>query len=445
MALPVVAIVGRPNVGKSSLLNLLAGRRISIVEPTAGVTRDRVSTIVQWQEHYFELVDTGGYGIEDRDDLAEQVEQQIALAIEKAQVVLFVVNVREGVTPLDVEVAKLLRGGAPQVVLVANKADGASLDGQAGEFLRLGFGEPWCVSALHGRNKERLADRIVELLAGLDTAAPPEAVMKIAVVGKRNVGKSTFINCLAGEERMIVSETPGTTRDSVDVVFEKDGRRFIAIDTAGLRKKSRVVQNDVEYYSYQRALRSIRRADVVLLFLDATAEVSVVDKQLGQTIVEQYVPCVVVVNKWDLAKERATTAAYGEYITKTLPGLDHAPIAFLTAKDGKNVQSVLDVARELHKQAGRTVGTPELNRVLRAVMAERAPSARRKTGLPKVYYGTQVARHPPTLLLFVNNPDALDENYQRFLVGRLRELLPFTEVPIRLLVRHHREGAEPRE
>jgi GTP-binding protein len=263
--------------------------------------------------------------------------------------------------------------------------------------------------------------------------------MKLAVVGKRNVGKSTFINCLAGEERMIVSEVPGTTRDAVDVRFEKDGRCFMAIDTAGVRKKSKMARNNIEFYSYTRVLRSIRRADVVFLFLDAIAEISQTDKKLARTIADNYMPCVIVVNKWDLAKDRTDTEIYADYIDKLMPQLDYAPISFVTASDGKNVQSLLDLARQLHKQVNTTVSTAQLNKAVKAITSERAPSVRRKVGLPKIYYGTQVADNPPTLLLFVNNPDFIDENYRRFLINRLRDLLPFSEVPIRLLLRHHHE------
>jgi len=440
MALPIVAIVGRPNVGKSSLFNALAGRRISIVEPTAGVTRDRVSAVVEMDEFYFELVDTGGYGIEDQDDLTDHVKNQINIAIRQADLVLFMVDIRQGITALDQKVAELLRRQTLIVLLVANKADSPSLDPNAGEFYALGFDTPICVSAQHGRNREDLVERIIYRLADRQTERPKDTIMKLAVVGKRNVGKSTFINSLAGEERMIVSEVPGTTRDAVDVCFEKDGHSFLAIDTAGVRKKTKMAQNSIEFYSHTRALSSIRRADVVLLFLDSTSEISQVDKHLARDISNEYKPCILVVNKWDLAKDRADTQAYHEYIDKLLAGLSYAPICFITATEGKNVPALVDLARHLHKQAGTTVTTATLNKSLQEITAQRAPSARQKMGLPKIYYGTQVAANPPTLLLFVNNPDAIDENYRRYVINRLREVLPYPEVPIRLLIRHHRDS-----
>ena len=445
MALPIVTIVGRPNVGKSSLLNAMAGRMISIVDPTAGVTRDRISTLVECDERCFELVDTGGYGIEDQDDLTDHVESQIRMAMERADLVLFLVDVTDGVTPLDRKIAHLLRRQDTTVLLVANKADAPKDDNLAGEFFALGHGEPLCVSAAHGRNRDVLAQRIIEIVAHLENVRPADPVMKLAVVGKRNVGKSTFINAIAGEQRVIVSEVPGTTRDAVDVRFEKDGRTFVAIDTAGVRKKTKLIQQDIEFYSYTRAIRSIRRADVVLLFIDAESDVSQVDKKLARYIIDQYKPCIIVINKWDLAKDRATTDQYADYLGKMLPGLDYAPLSFITASVGKNVQSLVDLSMQLFRQSQTTVTTGLLNRALQAIVAQRTPSARKKVGLPRLYYGTQITYNPPTIMLFVNNPSAFDENYQRFLINRIRELLPFAEVPIRLLLRHHHENADQKE
>ncbi|MCF7958495.1 MAG: ribosome biogenesis GTPase Der [Phycisphaerae bacterium] len=440
MALPIVAVVGRPNVGKSSLLNSLAKRRVSIVEDTAGVTRDRVSAVIELDNQFFEMVDTGGFGIEDHDNLTEHVEAQIALAIEQADIVLFVVDVREGLMPLDIKVAELLRKRKLRVLLVANKADSPELENHVGEFYALGYGEPICVSAEHGRNRQDLVERVLHELEGMDTTRPPEEVMKLAVVGKRNVGKSTFINSLAGEERVIVSEVPGTTRDSVDVKFVQDGRTFMAIDTAGLRKRGKMDdQNGIEFYSYARSIRSIRRADVVLMFIDASADISQVDKKLANFIVEEYKPCILVINKWDLAKDIAVTDDYEEYIDKMLPGLSYAPICFITATEGKNIQSLVDLAIHMYKQSNFKVTTGQLNKAIQSITAERAPSARKKIGLPRIYYATQVAINPPTLLLFVNKPDYIDENYQRFLINRLRDLLPYSEIPIRLFLRGRKD------
>jgi len=437
VALPVVVIVGRPNVGKSSLLNALAGQMISIVEPTAGVTRDRVSVIAGHQDRYFELMDMGGYGIVDIDALSEHIENQIHRGIALATLALFVVDVREGVMPLDAAIAELLRKSGLKVLLVANKCDSPKQMDQAGEFVRLGFGEAICVSATQNINKTILMERIVQALEHLPAEAPEKEVMKIAVVGKRNSGKSTLINAICGQERVIVSEVPGTTRDAVDVRFERDGRVFVAIDTAGVRKKSSMA-SDIEFYSYTRAVRSIQRADVILFMIDATLKISQVDNKLAQLIGEEYKPCILVVNKWDLAKDVAATDDYADYLGKVLMGLRHAPIAFTTAKDAKNVQSVLDLAAELFKQASMKIPTGKLNKAIKMLSEERVGGASRGGSHPKIFYGTQVATNPISLLLFVNRPDLFDETYQRFAVGRLREWLGVEEVPIRLLLRARR-------
>ncbi len=439
MALPIVAIVGRPNVGKSSLFNWLAGRRISIVDPTAGVTRDRVSTVVEYGGRAWEIMDTGGIGIVDVDDLTADVERQIRIAIEAAAVVVFVVDVREGVVPLDEDVAGRLRAVAKPVILVANKADTEKLGHQAGEFNKFGYGEPLCVSAEQKVGREELFDRILAALPP-DTGeqAPGEAALMLAIVGRRNAGKSTFINSLAGVERVIVSEIPGTTRDSVDVRFERDGKSYIAIDTAGVRKKTSLA-NDVEFYSLHRAQRSIRRADVVLHFFDARHRVSRVDKQLAEYIVVENKPAIFVVNKWDLIKDSVPTDAMGEYVRKMFPMLDHVPIAFVTAKQGKNVLRLLQLAVQLHKQAGARASTGDLNRVVRAAI-EASPPPMAGSKQPKLFYATQTGVRPPTIVLFTNGPELFDDTYVRYLTKTLRDAFPFSEVAIKVVLRAKGEG-----
>ncbi|MHC4559349.1 MAG: ribosome biogenesis GTPase Der [Planctomycetota bacterium] len=444
MALPVVAIIGRPNVGKSSLLNALAGQMISIVEPTAGVTRDRVSTIIGKDDHYFELVDTGGYGIVDSDQLSNHIEQQILQAIESAQLVLFMVDIRDGLVPLDEKIAQLLRKNNLDVIGVANKADTAKMFGAAGEFSKLGFGEFLCISAKNNINKTVLLDRIFDQLSSLESGKPATPAMKIAIVGKRNAGKSTLVNAMVGSERVIVSETPGTTRDAVDVRFEKDGKTIIVIDTAGIRKKSKIADS-IEFYSYVRATRSIQRADVVLFLIDAAVPVSQVDKKLARFIAEEYKSCIIVVNKWDLTKDSAATEDYEDYLTKLLPGLKYAPIAFTTATKAKNIQSVLDLAGEIFKQTTTWIPTVKLNKTFEVIKQEKIGTSRGgKKGWPKIYYATQIAANPiaanpVTILMFVNRPELFEENYRRFIVNRLRSMLPIDEVPIRLFARKHRE------
>ncbi|KKK62104.1 hypothetical protein LCGC14_3007670, partial [marine sediment metagenome] len=363
--------------------------------PTAGVTRDRVSAIVEMQERYFELVDTGGYGIVDSDELSEHVEWQIRQAIEKSDLVLFVVDVRDGILPLDKTIAQLLRKQDLNVILVANKADSSKQSADAGEFSRLGFGEAMCVSATNFVNQSILKERILEEIDHLPHEVPGKAVMKIAIVGKRNAGKSTFINAIAGEERVIVSEVPGTTRDAVDVRFERNGQTFIAIDTAGVRKQ-RKIANDIEFYGYTRVTRSIKRADVVLFMIDSTLEISQVDKKLAMLIGEEHKACIFVINKWDLAKDRADPEDYGDYLTEMLPALKFAPVALTTATEGKNIQSVLDLATEVFKQATTQVPTAKLNKAIERLSEERVGVSRNKKGFPKIYYGTQVSVGPVT-------------------------------------------------
>ncbi|HBG28403.1 MAG: ribosome biogenesis GTPase Der [Planctomycetes bacterium GWF2_41_51] len=437
MALPVVAIVGRPNVGKSSLFNAIAGEMISIVEPTAGVTRDRISAIIERNERFFELIDTGGYGIVDSDQLKEHIENQIQLAINSADVVVFVVDIRDGLVPLDEQVARMLRKNDLNVILVANKADEAPMFPRAAEFAKLGFGNALCVSATNNLNKQLLVEKINEFLKDKSTERPDNIEMHLAIVGKRNAGKSTLTNAIAGQERVIVSEMPGTTRDAVDVRFERDGKTFVVIDTAGVRKKSSIADS-IEFYSYVRATKSISRADVVMLLIDATEPLSQVDKRLASFIAEEYKACILVVNKWDLAKDSASTEDYVKYLGKMFPQLTYAPIAFTTATENRNVQAVLDLANELFKQAITKISTPKLNKAIELITQERLGGRSKAGSLPKIYYATQVAIKPITLILFVNRIDLFDENFRRYLINKLRDHLGFAEVPIRLLVRPRR-------
>jgi GTP-binding protein len=445
VTVPVVAIVGRPNVGKSSLFNWLAGRRIAIVDPTAGVTRDRVSTLVAIGAHkrFFELIDTGGVGIVDCDNLSEHVERQIAAAIDQASVLLFVVDARTGLMPLDEEVAKRLRYVNKPIICVANKCDTADIEPQAAEFYKLGRGKLVCVSAQQNRGKEQLLSAIEKKLPADNPDEPKEVAMKLAVVGRRNTGKSTFINSLAESERMIVSEVPGTTRDSVDVRFERDGKTFIAIDTAGVRRE-RSLANAIEFFSLARAERSVRRADVVLMFFDSRTRVSKVDKQLAEYIFEQHKPAIFVMNKWDLMKP-LPTGKMVNYMQASFRSLDYVPLAFITAKSGKNVHALLNLAQNLHKQASLRVSTGDLNRVLREAL-DANPPPMRQNRRAKVFYATQVATNPPTIVLFTNGPELFDNTYQRYLLKTFRDELGFPEVPVKLYLRERaRDDKMPAE
>jgi len=441
VAVPVVAIVGRPNVGKSSLLNALSGRRIAIVDPTAGVTRDRISALIKADRRFFELVDTGGMGIQDVDNLTAHVERQIEAAIDQAQVILFVVDTRIGLTPLDEKVASRLRYVTKPIICVANKCDTAALDSQAAEFYKIGRGKLVCVSAEQKRGLNDLMALILERLPEPESeAALVDVAMKLAIVGRRNTGKSTFINSLAQSERMIVSEVPGTTRDSVDVRFERDGKVFIAMDTAGVRRKKSIA-SDVEFYSAARAERSIRRADVVLLFLDPRVRISKVDKQLAEYVLEHHKPAIFVINKWDLMMPMPT-GKFGNYVRAIFPSLEFVPIAFITAKSGKNVHAVLNLAQNLYKQASTRVGTGDLNRVLQHALTRQAPPMRHNRR-PKIYFATQVATNPPTIVLFTNGPELFDDTYHRYLLKTFRDHLPFGDVPLKLYLRRRRREDRP--
>jgi len=461
--LPVVAIVGRPNVGKSSLLNALAHRLISIVQDMPGVTRDRVSTPLDVNGKFVEIVDTGGWGFQDPHQLTEQIQHQIEMAVASATLVLLVVDCKAGLTSADEELSGLLRQSGVKTVLLANKADGPKADAGLGEFSRLGWGTPIGVSAANRRNLDLVIQAIAENVDLTDAPTElPAPEMLMAIVGKRNAGKSTLVNAIADlyeadSDRVIVSEVPGTTRDSIDVRFVKDGQALIVIDTAGVRKKRHMATNDIEFYGFHRAQRSIRRADVVVMLMDAAEPVSEPDKKLAQYIGDQFKPVVLVVNKWDLAREMALSQRkefkahgvddallmkeYKKYIADTIGFVDYAPVLFVTATESKNVQVVLDQAKNLFKQADTRLTTGQLNRVVRQILEEQNPStpSGRKA---RAYYATQTAVHPPTIVLFVNNPAFLTETYRRFVIHRLRELLPYSHVPIKLLVRgrQQREG-----
>jgi GTP-binding protein len=411
--LPRVAIVGRPNVGKSTLANRMCKSRVSIVEPTAGVTR---------------------IGVVDRDDLGGEVEKQIAQALSTADLVLWLVDVRDGITPLDQEVARRLRGIHLPVLLVVNKTEGARFMWDVDQFRSFGAKEgPFAISAQNGEGLEPLYERIVELLpppSGGEEVRP-EPSMKLAVVGQRNSGKSTLINALAREERMIVSEIPGTTRDAVDVIFERDGTTFVAIDTAGVRKKKSHA-DAIEFYSDARSHKSIRRADVVILLFDVTRKLSGIDKTLARYVVDHYKPVILGANKWDLVKD-LTPEDFRAYIGAELPALSFAPISFLSAKEGKGVDATWKLALELFEQSKMRVTTGELNRVIERALQSRSPSSGGHA--VRVRYATQAETSPPTFVLFVNDKNHFNKDYLRYLSNRLREELPFKEIPVRIVLR----------
>jgi GTPase len=436
--LPRVAVVGRPNVGKSTLANRMCGSRVSIVEPTAGVTRDRVAVpahlMTSIGERWIEVVDTGGIGIVDRHDLGLEVEKQVAQALATADVVLWLVDVRDGITPLDQEVARRLRGIPLPVLLVVNKAEGSRFAWDIDQFRKFGIKEgPFAISAQNGEGLDPLYARILELLPPQigDEEVRAEPTMKLAVVGQRNAGKSTLINALAREERMIVSEIPGTTRDAVDVIFERDGETFVAIDTAGVRKK-KSHEDAIEFFSDARSHKSIRRADVVVLLFDVTKKLSGIDKSLARYIVDHYKPVILGANKWDLVKD-LSPEDFRAYLDAELPALSFSPVSFLSAKDGKGVESTWKLALELFEQSKLRVSTGELNRVIERALESRSPSSGGHA--VRIRYATQAETSPPTFVLFVNDKNHFSKDYLRYLSNRLREELPFKEIPVRIVLR----------
>ncbi len=436
--IPKVVVVGRPNVGKSSLFNWVVGKRIAIEDPTAGVTRDRLVQRVDLDGRVCDLVDTGGMGFDDPDGLTSQIDRQIESGLAEAALVLFVVEVRSGLLPADRDVAERVRKTGANVLLVANKADDPKFDVHAHEFDALGFGEPIVVSVRQNRNRDELVEAIVEHLPEAwpeeeaEGAELPE--MKLAIVGRRNVGKSTFVNALAKEERVITSPVAGTTRDSVDVRFEVDGHPFMAIDTPGLRRaKSR--KTDIDFYSTHRAQRSVRRADVVLLFFDATEPIGKVDKQLADTVAEESKPVVLVVNKWDLYAGDVKQQEWVQYLRDTFRTMPWAPVEFVTAKNGRNVKAVVDTAQRLFRQSRTRVPTAKLNAILRGAIEANQPPADTRGKPVRIYYATQVETAPPTIVLSTSAPKSVSDPYRRYLLGVLRKHTPFREVPIKLLVR----------
>ncbi len=438
-----VAIVGRPNVGKSTLFNALAGSRIAIEADAPGVTRDRVLFPLTIEDRTFDLVDTGGIGIVDSQKLERQVENQISLAIDAADLLIFLVDSRDGLTPSDEEIARRLRKADKRVLLVASKVDTQRIEDNLPSFHALGFGDPVCVSAKQNRGLSDLEEAIVKRL-------PPEPegekeptakeLPKIALVGRRNVGKSTFINQISGAERVIVSDTPGTTRDSLDIAVRSDRASFVLIDTAGLRKRGQM-DDSLEFFGHMRTERAIRRADAVILMLDATDDIGKVDKQIASFILSQYKPCVLVLNKWDLAEEKnpgIMVDAFSKYVNDRLPGMHFCRLAAMSAREGVNAWEVIESALELVEQGSLKVGTAALNAALADAQKKRATRA--KGGkLGKIYYGTQTGVNPPAFLLFVNNPSQFDDNYLRYLGNQLRGSLPYPEIPLKIMLKSSNE------
>jgi GTP-binding protein len=442
---PIVAIVGRPNVGKSTLFNRLVGERQAIVEDQPGTTRDRVYGTTDWAGIEFTIVDTAGLQDEEEiassslTEIAKWTSQQAKHAIEEAEVVLFMVDAKSGITAGDYEVADMLRKADKPTILVANKAESSERREGAVEFYSLGLGEPFTISAYHGTGTGDLLDRIVEALPEAEEEPETEGP-NIAIVGRPNVGKSRLLNALLGQERAIVSEVPGTTRDSLDTQVTWAGQPLTLIDTAGIRRRGRIEQG-VERYSVMRSMRAIDRSDVVLLLIDATEDFTAQDLHIAGYVEEQKKGIVVVVNKWDLVeKDDKTMDDYRKKAREQLVFIPYASVLFISAKYGQRVQQVLEAALKVVEERQKRISTAVLNKVLRNAVAKHPPPSKPGKWI-KFYYATQVDVSPPTFVFFCNDPKALHFSYRRYLENELRATCGFDGTPIRMSFRGREEGA----
>lgn len=435
---PIVAIVGRPNVGKSTLFNRLLGERKAIVEDVAGVTRDRLYDVSNWAGHDFIIIDTGGIRFDEGDVFSSEIKMQAELAIEEADVIVFVVSSTEGITHEDEQVGVMLRRSGKPIVLAANKVDDFSRNVEYYEFYQLGLGDPIPFSAIHGYNMNDLCDAIVEKFPPCEPEEEEEDAIKIAVVGRPNVGKSSLVNALLGKQRVIVSEVAGTTRDSIDTPFEYDGQKYILIDTAGVRKKSRI-KEATEKYSVIRTLRSIERADVAIIMLNADEGIIEQDKRVAGYVHEQGKANIIVMNKWDLVeKDGKTMNKFDKDIRRDLKFLAYSPTLYISALTGQRIFKVLEMARFIAEQYYRRIQTADLNRVINeAILLNPLPGAGKKKG--KIYYTAQVATAPPTFVLFVNDPELIHFSYVRYLENVLRTNFGFEGSPIRIIKRARSE------
>ncbi|MBR0421022.1 MAG: ribosome biogenesis GTPase Der [Clostridia bacterium] len=435
MSKPLVAIVGRPNVGKSTLFNKLIGRRLSIVEDTPGVTRDRIYADAEWLTHSFTLIDTGGIEPASEDIIAVQMRRQAELAIETADVILFLVDGREGLTAADEEVAAMLRRSNKPVVLAVNKLDAPKYNDAIYEFYALGLGDPIIISAGQGLG---LGDMLDEVCAHFpeETAEEGEHPLNIAVVGKPNVGKSSLVNAILGEERCIVSNIPGTTRDAVDTPFTVDGEPFVLVDTAGIRRKRAVEDETIERYSVIRSLAAVRRADVVLIVVDAEQGLSEQDVKIAGYVHEEGKPSVLVVNKWDLIeKDTNTMNQFKKDMQVDLAFMDYVPFLFISAKTGQRVNKLLSAAKESYAQSVRRITTGTLNDIVNEAISMTEPPAMSGKRL-KIYYATEVSVQPPTFVIFVNEESLVHFSYKRYMENYFRKTFGFQGTPIKIIFRN---------
>jgi GTP-binding protein len=455
MTKPVVALVGRPNVGKSTLFNRLCGERLAIVDDTPGTTRDRLFAEAEWSGRVFDVVDTGGIDPTAGSrrsplsigsaDFIEDIRSQAVLAVTEADAVLFLVDALSGVTPADVEVAVILRKSQkvvdgvarPPILLVVNKADSSRQRDMVHEFYELGLGDPYPISAVHGTGTGDLLDDLLKVLPQQEGETEDNSA-KIAIVGKPNVGKSSLLNKLVGEERSIVSDIPGTTRDAVDTAIIYEGIPVTLIDTAGIRRRGKV-DPGVEKFSVVRSMRAIERCDVALLMIDAVDGISAQDAHIAGYVKDAWKSTVVIVNKWDaVEKDNFTMQRHTDRIRNDLNFMDYVPLLFISAKTGQRVEQVLPLALQVQEERLARVTTGALNRILQNAQDLHAPTSRTGSSF-RLYYGTQVRTDPPTFMIYCNNPSLAHFTYLRFLENQIRKEYPFTGTPIRLLLKPRRE------
>ena len=435
MSKPIVAIIGKPNVGKSTFFNYLAGSRISIVEDTPGVTRDRVYAETNWRGRNFTLIDTGGIEPESEDVILSQMREQANLAIEMADVIIFLTDIKQGITAADQEIGLMLKKSGKTIVLVCNKADNYEKAKQdIYEFYNLGIGDPYPISAANALGIGDVLDAIYEHFPEKDADEDNDEVIKVAVIGKPNVGKSSLINKILGENRTIVSNIAGTTRDAIDSYFENDKGKYVLIDTAGIRKKNKVNER-IEKYSVIRSMLAIERADVCLMMIDANEGVTEQDTKIAGEAHEAGKGVIIVVNKWDeIEKETGTLEKYKKEVYAKLAYLSYAPIIFISAKTGQRVDKLFDMINDVAKQNAMRISTSVLNQVINEAIAIVQPPTDKGKRL-KILYGTQASTKPPTFVIFVNNKDLFHFSYERYLVNQIRKEFGLQGTPIRIIVR----------
>lgn len=435
---PLVAIVGRPNVGKSTLFNRIVGRRISIVNDEPGVTRDRIFASANWLDNEFTLIDTGGLDLEKNDEISVNIVKQAKLAIEMADVTLFVVDGMAGLSSQDYDALGVLRKSKKHIILVVNKMDNYN-EMSAYEYFELGLGEPYMVSAVHGKGVGDLLDKVVSYFDKDRLAQKDEDLTKIAIVGKPNAGKSSLINRLLGEERVIVSSIAGTTRDSINIPFKYNGKKYSLIDTAGMRRKSKIEDESIERYSIIRSLDSIRKADIAVLVVDITQEISDQDQKIVSFIIEQNKPSVIVFNKWDLVeKETNTMQKFEKRMADELAFMPYFKSVYLSALTGKRTEKLMPTILQVLENANRKVSAGVLNDVLQDAYAINSPSYKGNKKL-RIFYATQTGVTPPTFVLFVNDTKLINDNYLRYLENTIRKAFNFEGTPIRITLKAKKE------